>query len=827
MKAIKRTITAFIVLATSSPVFHAQIHAQALQWKLIGPGARGTMHGPAFHPTNPRIFSIGIDMGLHFLTKDGGITWEIFGKHVTSKYRYSGYPGYRGAHETVFDPTNPEIIWAGGTHGLYKSRDGGENWQFLLGGDGSYFIGNIELDPTDPNIVYAGSGEPGAGYFQSWVYGTVIYKTVDGGRSWTAINPLADDEKRGNVWARILIDPNSSFMAGKGHKRIFALRHPKSETPGLFISEDYGSSWNRANKKINGVRSSLEFNYLTLVSDDKKTILFASMFPTKKGGKTYGGIYRSDDLGKNWVERNNGLEQAIGMRRAERFIKIASTPADVNTLFCIVNNKVFKSTDQGQSWRQTLYPTGRWYKDIPDFDGKYATYLLQTREGNLDWSRRGIVGGFHSIVMAPSSADYVIITGKSGALMTTNGGKTWFDLGYEYGEKSSAYDLAMKKFGPMTRPSTLTHKRKARTNFQVIVPNDVALDPFNNDIAISYDDEGLQISRDGGNSWEWSYWGILFQDAQDARVAVYDPDVKDRLFLGTMGRVDLQRLGKKEIWKIYQSDDGGVTFKSISPDFMPSHKLIKDNQKKYNKKKRRKITLGVKDILLDPTTPPDGRTMYAAYSTGIYKTLDGGKTWNEQVRFNLENIKDVGRDKYYLKFEMNPKNNLEIYLATYEGLYKTSDGGKRWRKVSPELLGTIKSLALAKSDPTVLYVVATKGEGRLHYAFDSQLWKSTDAGKTWRKIDEQQTQFVTVHPKDENIVYRALYARDIRYEDTGIFRSKDGGKTWEKINPRLPMSFKGGFNHKSQVVFDPRNTQHLYIVTWCGVYEGWDTEVPR
>jgi hypothetical protein len=284
---------------------------------------------------------------------------------------------------------------------------------------------------------------------------------------------------------------------------------------------------------------------------------------------------------------------------------------------------------------------------------------------------------------------------------------------------------------------------------------------------------------------------------------------------------------EKEIWKLYQSDDGGVTFKSIGPDFMPSHKLIKDNSKKYNKKKREKITLGVKDILIDPTTPPEGRTLYVAYSTGVYKTVDGGKTWKEQIQFNPENIKDVGRDKYYLKFEMNPKNNLEIYLATYEGLYKTSNGGKLWSRVSPELFGTIKSLTLAKSDPAVIYVVATKGKGKLRYTADSHLWKSTDAGKTWQKIDEQQTQFVTVHPKDKSIVYRALYARDIRYEDTGLFRSKNGGKTWEKLNPHLPMSFKGGFNHKCQIVFDPKNTQHLYVVTWCGVYEGWDREVPR
>ena len=828
MKVFKGAIIVLIIFLSSTLITHSNIHVKEVQWKLIGPGTRGTLHGPAFHPTNPEIFSIGIDMGLHFITRNGGKTWDILGKYVTSKYKYSGYPGFRGAHETVFDPKNPQILWAGGSHGLYKSKDSGENWEFLLGGDASYFIGNIELDPTDPNIVYAGSGEPGAGYFQSWVNGSVIYKTVDCGKSWETINPLGEDSKSGNVWARILIDPNSSFKSKKGHQRIFALRHPKSKTPGLIISEDYGSTWKKQNKKINGFFYSLEFNYVTLVSDHKKTILFASMFSTKEGDKIYGGIYRSDDLGKTWLEKNKGLEKAIEIKRTNKLIKIASTPADPKVLFCVVHNKVFKSTDQGESWRQVLYPTGRWHTHISDFDGKYAEYLLQKGEGNWDWSVQGIIGDFHSIVVAPGSSDYVIVTGKFGGVMTTNGGKTWFDLGFDYGEKSSVYDLAMKKFGAMTRPSTFTHKRMARKYFQVIVPNDVALDPFNDkNIAISYDDEGLQISRDGGTWWEWSYWGILFHDAHDARVAVYDPDVKNRLFLGTMGKVDLQTLGEKEIWKLYQSDDGGVTFKSVGPDFMPSHRLVKDSPKKYNKRKRENITLGIKDIVIDPSTPPDKRTMFVAYSTGAYKTVDGGRTWKEQIQFNAKNINDVGRDKYYLKFEMNPKNSLEIYLATYEGLYKTLDGGQVWEKVFPELFGTIKSLALAKTDPTVVYVVGTRGEGNLRYTYDSHLWKSADAGKTWKKIDEKQTQFVTVHPKDKDIVYRGLYARDIRFEDTGLFRSKNGGKTWEKINSQTPMSFEGGFNHKCQVVFDPKNTQHLFVVTWCGVYEGWDTEVPR
>ena len=233
----------------------------------------------------------------------------------------------------------------------------------------------------------------------------------------------------------------------------------------------------------------------------------------------------------------------------------------------------------------------------------------------------------------------------------------------------------------------------------------------------------------------------------------------------------------------------------------------------------------MKDILIDPTSPPDSRTLYAAYSTGVFKTTDGGKTWANQIELNLENIKDFSNDKYYLKLEMNPINNLEIYLATYEGLYKTSDGGKHWNKLSPELFGKIKSVALAKSDPSVIYVVAANDEDKMHFSSDSHLWKSIDAGKTWNKVDKRQTQFVTVHPEDKNVVYRALYARDIRLEDTGLFRSKDGGKTWQKINPQLPMSFKGGFKHKGRIVFDPQDARHFFVVTWCGVYEGWDSEV--
>src|SRR3970282_2699357 len=113
---MKRTVRVLIIFATTTLTlgYHSQIQAQAVQWRLIGPGTRGTMRGPAFHPTNPSIFSIGIDMGLHFITRDGGITWNILGKYVTSQYRYGGGTGFRGAPPNVFYPNKIPRISAGG-----------------------------------------------------------------------------------------------------------------------------------------------------------------------------------------------------------------------------------------------------------------------------------------------------------------------------------------------------------------------------------------------------------------------------------------------------------------------------------------------------------------------------------------------------------------------------------------------------------------------------------------------------------------------------------------------------------------------------------------
>src|SRR3989304_2717064 len=108
---MKRTVRVLIIFATTTLTlgYHSQIQAQAVQWRLIGPGTRGTMRGPAFHPTNPSIFSIGIDMGLHFITRDGGITWNLF--HFDVPLQLAVFVQCRNVDTPVkdFDPKKPEI----------------------------------------------------------------------------------------------------------------------------------------------------------------------------------------------------------------------------------------------------------------------------------------------------------------------------------------------------------------------------------------------------------------------------------------------------------------------------------------------------------------------------------------------------------------------------------------------------------------------------------------------------------------------------------------------------------------------------------------------
>ena len=161
-----------------------------------------------------------------------------------------------------------------------------------------------------------------------------------------------------------------------------------------------------------------------------------------------------------------------------------------------------------------------------------------------------------------------------------------------------------------------------------------------------------------------------------------------------------------------------------------------------------------------------------------------------------------------------PGNDQLYYMgATGGGVWKTKDGGNSWSCISDGYFGgSIGAVAVAQSDPNVIYVGEGEQTVRGNVSSGEGLWRSTDAGESWTSIGLKGTEHIgrmVVHPTNPDLVYVAAIGNLwIPNEERGLYRSKDGGESWEKI---LYVSDKAG---AVDVTFDPNNPRILYASTW-------------
>jgi photosystem II stability/assembly factor-like uncharacterized protein len=159
------------------------------------------------------------------------------------------------------------------------------------------------------------------------------------------------------------------------------------------------------------------------------------------------------------------------------------------------------------------------------------------------------------------------------------------------------------------------------------------------------------------------------------------------------------------------------------------------------------------------------------------------------------------------------KPHLFYFGSTGGGVWRTTDGGATWENISDGFFGgSIGAVAVSESDPNVIYVGGGEKTVRGNVSHGDGMWRSLDAGKTWKQIglaDSQHIPRVRVHPKDPDVVYAAVLGRLYGpSEQRGVFRSRDGGKTWKRV------LFANADAGAVDLVIDPNNPRVLYASTW-------------
>src|SRR5437762_4545854 len=209
-------------------------------------------------------------------------------------------------------------------------------------------------------------------------------------------------------------------------------------------------------------------------------------------------------------------------------------------------------------------------------------------------------------------------------------------------------------------------------------------------------------------------------------------------------------------------------------------------------------------------SPVEANAQAAQYDTSLYR----GLVWREVVPF---------RDGRVTTVAGSAAQPLVYYMGgTGGGVWKTVDGGLTWQPVSGKFFtaGSVGALAVAPSDPNVVYAGTGESPLRGNLSPGDGLYRSTDAGKTWKKVglaDAGQIAHVEVHPQNPDLAYAAVLGHAFGASPTrGVFRTKDGGKSWDKV------LYRNDSTGAIDLALDPVNPRILYAGLWQAVRRPWE-----
>lgn len=664
------------------------------------------------------------------------------------EYRLVGpFRGGRSAAVTGV-PGQPDLFYMGSTGGgVWRTTNGGKEWENISDGFFGGSIGAVTVSQSDPNVIYVGGGEKTLRGNVSSGYG--VWKSEDAGKTWKQ-----SGLKNSRHIPRIRVDPKNADIVYAG---VLGNIYKPTQDRGVYKSTDGGKTWRKT------LFSNADAGVVDLIIDPNNSrILYATTWNARRtpyslsSGGEGSALWKSTDMGETWTElsKNDGFAKGI-----LGIMGITVSPVNSNRLYAMVENEkeggLYTSTNAGVSWkkvnserklRQRAWYYTRLYADTKDENTVYVLnvrYHKSTDGGKSFSTYNAPHGDHHDLWIAPEDPNRMIIGDDGGAQVSYDGGRSW-----------STY---------MNQPTAQFYRVTTDNAFPYRI---YVAQQDNSTIRIPHRTEGWSISED---DWESTAGG------ESAHIAI-DPENNDIVYGG--------------------SYDGFLTRVNHEKNTVRSVSVWPDNPMGH----------GVEDMkyrfqwnfpIIFSKHNPD--RLYT-FSQSVHVSENEGQSW-EVISGDLttndpEKMKSSGGPitqdntsvEYYCTIFAAAESPLKeglLWVGSDDGLiHVTQNGGQSWENVTPKGMPEammINSVEPSAFDQGTCYVAGTRYKSG---DFTPYLYKTTDFGKSWKKItngipEEHFTRVVREDPKQKGLLYAGT--------ETGMYISWDDGKNWESFQLNLPI----------------------------------------
>jgi len=656
--------------------------------------------------------------------------------------RWRNIGPYRGGRTRAICgvPSQPNVFYMAPVNGgVFKSIDYGRAWQPIFDDQPTASIGAIAVAPSNPNVIYVGSGE--GLHRPDLSVGDGIYKSTDAGKTWTHLG-LRD----GQQIAQLVVDPKNPdrvFVAVAGHP------YGPNEERGVYRSLDGGKTFEKVLYRDENVGASD-----VQIDPSNPQVVYAALWESREGpwengvfNGDRGGIFKSTDGGKTWRQLSKGLPGNIVQAN------IAIAPSAPKTLFAAVRTKtiakLYRSDDAGETWRGTTddprpglgigggdLPVVRFDPKNPQIVYSASVVCWKSTDGGKTWDGwRGAPGGddYQNVWINPNNSDIILLGSDQGAIVTVNGGKSW----------SSWYNQSTAQLYHVSADNGFPYRLYS----------------------------GQQESGSVGIKSRGDEGEITFRDwkpvaAEEYGYVVADPLDPDIIIGGKLTRFD-RRTGQAQ-------------------NILPVPVQTEDFR-----------MLRTEPVVFSPFDP---HLLFFAGNT-LWQTRDHGDHWEKispdlsRPKYELpasigkykeDATKQAHRRGVIYTVAPSPLDANRIWCGTDDGLiHLTTDAGKTWTNATPEGISAWQKVSLIEAghfDSNTAY--AAVNTMRID-DLQPHIFATHDSGKTWREIANgipagQIVNAVREDPKRKGLLFAGT--------EKGVYVSFDDGANWESLRLNLPAS---------------------------------------